>query len=112
LLHGARQEPLGRVLLEAAASHVAVIATDVGGTSEIFDSHDSQHHHAAILIRDLASKCTNDLACEFAKYLTILLASETLRNVLINQANRIVNERFEAEKLAHSIYFHYTSLVE
>jgi glycosyltransferase involved in cell wall biosynthesis len=36
LVHPARQEPLGRVLLEAAASGVAVVATDVGGTPEIF----------------------------------------------------------------------------
>ena len=36
LVHPARQEPLGRVLLEAAAAGVAVVATDVGGTREIF----------------------------------------------------------------------------
>ena len=36
LVHAARQEPLGRVLLEAAATGVAIVATDVGGTSEIF----------------------------------------------------------------------------
>jgi glycosyltransferase involved in cell wall biosynthesis len=36
LVHAARQEPLGRVLLEAAASAVPVIATAVGGTAEIF----------------------------------------------------------------------------
>ncbi len=36
LVHPARQEPLGRVLLEAAASGVPVVATDVGGTREIF----------------------------------------------------------------------------
>jgi len=36
LVHGARQEPLGRVLLEAAASGIGVLATDVGGTREIF----------------------------------------------------------------------------
>lgn len=36
LLHTARQEPLGRVLLEAAACGVPVVATDVGGTREIF----------------------------------------------------------------------------
>lgn len=36
LVHAARQEPLGRVLLEAAAAGAAVIATDVGGTREIF----------------------------------------------------------------------------
>lgn len=36
VVHAARQEPLGRVLLEAAASGVPVVATDVGGTREIF----------------------------------------------------------------------------
>lgn len=36
LLHMARQEPLGRVLLEAAACGVPIVATDVGGTREIF----------------------------------------------------------------------------
>lgn len=36
LVHAARQEPLGRVLLEAAASGLAIVATDVGGTAEIF----------------------------------------------------------------------------
>ena len=36
LAHPARQEPLGRVLLEAAAAGVPVVATDVGGTREIF----------------------------------------------------------------------------
>jgi glycosyltransferase involved in cell wall biosynthesis len=35
LLHAARQEPLGRVILEAAASGVPIVATDVGGTAEI-----------------------------------------------------------------------------
>lgn len=35
LIHAARQEPLGRVLLEAAASGLALVATEVGGTREI-----------------------------------------------------------------------------
>ncbi len=37
-VHAARQEPLGRVLLESAATGLAVVATDVGGTREIFDT--------------------------------------------------------------------------
>jgi glycosyltransferase involved in cell wall biosynthesis len=41
LVHAARQEPLGRILLEAAASGVAVVATDVGGTREIFPGSDA-----------------------------------------------------------------------
>ncbi len=36
LVHSARQEPLGRVLLEGAAAGAAIVATDVGGTREIF----------------------------------------------------------------------------
>jgi glycosyltransferase involved in cell wall biosynthesis len=36
LIHPARQEPLGRVLLEAAACGLPIVATAVGGTAEIF----------------------------------------------------------------------------
>jgi len=36
LVHPARQEPLGRVLLEAGAAGTPIIATNVGGTREIF----------------------------------------------------------------------------
>jgi glycosyltransferase involved in cell wall biosynthesis len=35
LVHGAHQEPLGRVLLEAASCGQAIVATEVGGTAEI-----------------------------------------------------------------------------
>ncbi len=44
-VHPARQEPLGRVLLEAAAVAVPVVATEVGGTPEIFG-----HPPAALLV--------------------------------------------------------------
>jgi glycosyltransferase involved in cell wall biosynthesis len=40
LVHAARQEPLGRVLLESAASGLPVVATNVGGTREIFPTND------------------------------------------------------------------------
>lgn len=39
LVHTARQEPLGRVLLEAAACGLPIVATDVGGTAEILTDH-------------------------------------------------------------------------
>ena len=35
MIHAARQEPLGRVLLEASASGLPIAATNVGGTNEI-----------------------------------------------------------------------------
>lgn len=37
LVHAARQEPLGRVLIEAAALGAPCVATAVGGTAEIID---------------------------------------------------------------------------
>lgn len=38
LVHPAHEEPLGRVLLEAAATGLAIVATDVGGTAEILEN--------------------------------------------------------------------------
>lgn len=47
LVHPARQEPFGRVLLEAAAAGLAIVATDVGGTREMFP-----HQEAALVPPD------------------------------------------------------------
>ena len=40
LIHPAKQEPLGRVLLEAAATGLPIVTTDVGGTPEIMQGLD------------------------------------------------------------------------
>jgi len=40
LIHCAKQEPLGRVLLEAAASGLPMVTTRVGGTPEILTGHE------------------------------------------------------------------------
>ena len=45
LVHAAHQEPLGRVLLEAASCGQAIVATDVGGTGEILT-----HEVCAVLV--------------------------------------------------------------
>lgn len=41
LVHSANQEPFGRVLLEGCAVGVPIVATDVGGTSEIIIDHET-----------------------------------------------------------------------
>ncbi|MEK6236582.1 MAG: glycosyltransferase family 4 protein, partial [Planctomycetales bacterium] len=52
LVHPARQEPLGRVLLEAAAVGLPIAATDVGGTREILgsDYNDQASGDRALLV--------------------------------------------------------------
>jgi len=112
LLHGARQEPLGRVLLEAAASQIPVIATHVGGTGEIFQPPESQEQPAALLIHDIESKSVDDLSCEFAQYATKLLINKTFRDDLARQAHAIIEAQFLVEKSANIIYSHYFSLLE
>ena len=51
-VHTARQEPLGRVLLESAATGLPVVATDVGGTREIFCNFDTNDSTALLVPPD------------------------------------------------------------
>ena len=112
LMHGARQEPLGRVLLEAAASQVPVIATRVGGTGEIFEPPDSREQPAAILIDEIESKSIGELSREFAQYAIKLLINKTFRDHLARQALAMMESRFLLEKSADIIYSYYFSLSE
>jgi glycosyltransferase involved in cell wall biosynthesis len=107
LLHTARQEPLGRVLLEAAASQVPVIATNVGGTGEIFAPLVHQQQPAAILIDNPEAKSDVDLAGEIANQTMLLLKNPALRNELAQQALEVVSKCFAVEKSAEAIYSHY-----
>jgi glycosyltransferase involved in cell wall biosynthesis len=71
LVHAARQEPLGRVLLEAAACGLPIVATDVGGTREIFPSEG-----------DGAMLVTVDEPEELAATVNALLGDERRRKAL------------------------------
>lgn len=112
LLHTARQEPLGRVLLEAAASQVPVIATDVGGTREIFSPLEPQQRPAAILINNPKLKSDLNFANEISKQVISLLKNVDFRNELAQQARQIVEVRFSVEKATQSLYSHYTKLLQ
>ncbi len=99
LVHPARQEPLGRVLLEAAASGVAVVAADVGGTAEIFPSSAT----AALIPSD----DPDSLAREIAR----LLADEPARCAMAAAARRRAEEAFEVHCAAAALVEHYRAVV-
>ena len=82
LVHAARQEPLGRVLLEAAASGVPVIATDVGGTREIFEDPS-----ARIIPADDSQKLTEAV--------TALLNDPVLMVKQAASAHETIEKRFD-----------------
>lgn len=75
LVHTAKQEPLGRALLEAAACELPIIATNVGGTAEILTDQET-----AVLV----PPDTNCLQTALSRFLqdrgTAAAAAKTARN--------------------------------
>jgi glycosyltransferase involved in cell wall biosynthesis len=101
LVHAARQEPLGRVLLEAAASGLTVVATDVGGTREIFPTDAD----GAVLVPP-----DNRLA--IAEVVTKLLRDEPRRQSLGQAARRRAEAAFDIQFAARKLVSHYQKLLE
>jgi len=100
LVHAARQEPLGRVLLEAAAAGVAVIASDVGGTREIFPSE----AHAARLVPP-------DDPAALAAALAELLEDEPLRQQMGAAAAARARQVFDLETAVAALAEHYREVL-
>ncbi len=100
LAHPSRQEPLGRVLLEAAASGVAVVTTDVGGTGEIFPT---------------ASRCARlvppDDPQALAAAVDELLGDEPLRRRLGAAARRRAEAAFDIRRTADALIEHYRAIL-
>jgi glycosyltransferase involved in cell wall biosynthesis len=99
LIHPARQEPLGRVLLEAAASGRAIVATDVGGTREIFPA-DSD---AAVLVAP-------DGVTAMSRALHDLLKDPARRLQLGANARSRVESRFTIGRATAGLVGHYESV--
>jgi glycosyltransferase involved in cell wall biosynthesis len=99
LVHSARQEPLGRVLLEAAACGVAVVASDVGGTREIFPAE-----------VDAVRLVPPDDPGRLAAALLELLGNRLLRERLGAAARQCAEERFDIRKTVGKLIQHYESL--
>ena len=100
LVHAARQEPLGRVLLEAAAAGTPVVATDVGGTAEIFPPGSG----AAELVPP-------DNPPALAAAMLRVLGSERLRERMSAAGRRIAESRFGVEQAAQALAEHYRDVV-
>lgn len=96
LVHPARQEPLGRVLLEAAASGLAVVATDVGGTREIFPPQEQ----AARLVPP-------DDAHSLAEAIRQVACDEGLRGELSVRGRRRAEAAFDAKQAAAALVQQY-----
>ncbi|MDG2383663.1 MAG: glycosyltransferase family 4 protein [Pirellulaceae bacterium] len=99
LAHFARQEPLGRVLLEAAASGCCIVATDVGGTSEIFPPASG----SATLLRP-----SNPIHA--AEILQDLLNSARKREMMGKMARKRANDVFGKQRAATHLMQHYHAL--
>ena len=87
LVHTARQEPLGRVLLEAAACGTPIVATRVGGTAEILTDDES-----ALLVNP------GDIE-EMTHAISRLVTNPELRGQLGSAARTAVAARFD---ISHS----------
>jgi glycosyltransferase involved in cell wall biosynthesis len=98
LVHPARQEPLGRVLLEAAATGVPCIATDVGGTREIFS--------AATMARLISPDDEQTLA----ETVVELIESPGERQAMSQAARRHAEEQFDINQAARSLVEHYQAV--
>ncbi|MCP4192028.1 MAG: glycosyltransferase family 4 protein [Planctomycetaceae bacterium] len=99
LAHFARQEPLGRVLLEAAASGCCIVATDVGGTSEIFPPTSGS---AALFSPSRPSRA--------AEILQDLLHSARKREQMGEMARKRAHDVFGKQRAATHLMQHYHAL--
>lgn len=100
LVHSARQEPLGRVLLEAAASGLPVVATDVGGTREIF--RDEADGAVLVAVGDHSA---------IAEAVAALLSDETRRLALAASGRRRAEQAFDIRHAAARMMKQYQELL-
>ena len=98
LVHAARQEPLGRVLLEATASGLPIVTTNVGGTPEILPGFaelmfDPENFEAAVAV------------------VVELLANEKRHREISMALRKIAEQRFSAERAGDDLVRCYRSSI-
>ena len=92
LVHAARQEPLGRVLLESSACGLPIVATHVGGTGEIFKREDSPTFAAKLIPPDDPTP--------LAQAVKELLDNSTDRIALGQMARKQAEAKFDVRQTA------------
>ncbi len=100
LVHPAHQEPLGRVILEAAASGLPILATDVGGTSEMVRNGES-----AVLVPP-------GNPAELATAIIKLAQDPVLRTQLANAARERMETRYTIQQAAMQLQHFWQSVGE
>ena len=103
-VHTARQEPLGRVLLEAAATGLPIIATDVGGTKEIFSNYNTNELSALLIPPDDAQAS--------ASAIEKLILNIDLRKRLGEQAREIAVTRFSVQQASENLLNLYKRVIQ
>lgn len=101
LLHCARQEPLGRVLLEALASGLPIVATDVGGTTEIL----CEKGYAPYLI-------PKDNPLEASQAVARILGSAELQKNLGKIGRQIAQSKFSVSACGQALSGYYLALID
>ena len=91
LVHASHQEPFGRTLLEAAASGLPIVATDVGGTSELL-----RHGRDAILVEP---DCPEQLCAAIVR----LADQPEVACTLAESARGRVEELFSSQRAAQEL---------
>ena len=92
LLHPARQEPLGRVLLEASASALPIVTTNVGGSPEIL--------RGPLSAKNLFPVGENE---QIARRIAQLDNEEDLRRQIGQEQREIAHQRFSVIQCADSL---------
>ena len=92
LVHPARQEPLGRVLLEASASALPIVTTAVGGSPEILSG--------PLLAENLFSVGDN---VQIAERIVCLSGAPELRYQIGQEQRQLARQRFSIAQCCKSL---------
>lgn len=93
-------ESFGIVLLEAMASGLPIVASNVGGIAEVLEKG-----KYGLLVEPGNSK-------ELTKAIITVLENENLRNELAKEGRKVAKEKYAWEKVANKIIEVYSSLVK